>query len=228
MKDFGNVIYRINTKTYVINNNTYAVPSPDDSTVPEEIREEFKDLYKEIVEYAKLHPEKITQENEYETSSEELEREEYFKNRKQANSLISAKVQNVILQTSTFSAAEFSIFAKAKMYEEWQAGRTYEQNFRLAYNGVVYEVVQRVTSIEGQYPGAEGMLAIYRPISIDSSAGEEPDGSKEKPFVFIYGMDVKKDMYYTYEDKLYLSKADMPACVWYPGTAGLWQWELVE
>ena len=38
-------------------------------------------------------------------------------------------------------------------------------------------------------------------------------------------MDVKNGRYYSYEGKLWLAKADMPACVWVPGTAGLWQWE---
>jgi len=38
-------------------------------------------------------------------------------------------------------------------------------------------------------------------------------------------MDVKNGSYYSYEGKLWLAKADMPACVWVPGTEGLWQWE---
>lgn len=69
------------------------------------------------------------------------------------------------------------------------------------------------------------MLAVYRPLSVAPETGEEPDGSREHPFAFLYGMDVTKDSYYTYEGKLWLAKADMPACVWTPGTAGLWQWE---
>lgn len=64
-----------------------------------------------------------------------------------------------------------------------------------------------------------------RPLSVDPETGEEPDGSREHPFAFLYGMDVTKDSYYSYEGKLWLARADMPACVWVPGTAGLWQWE---
>ena len=79
-------------------------------------------------------------------------------------------------------------------------------------------------SAESQPPFAAGMLAVYRPLSMDPETGDEPDGSREHPFAFLYGMDVKNGSYYSYEGKLWLAKADMPACVWVPGTAGLWQW----
>lgn len=85
--------------------------------------------------------------------------------------------------------------------------------------------MQEVTAIENQPPDAAGLLAVYRPLSVDPETGKEPDGSREHPFAFLYGMDVTKDSYYTYEGKLWLARADMPACVWAPGTAGLWQWE---
>ena len=62
MKDFGKIIYRPDTKAYVINNNTYTVPSPDDETVPENIHKQFDDLYFEIEEYAKENPDKVTNE----------------------------------------------------------------------------------------------------------------------------------------------------------------------
>lgn len=50
-------------------------------------------------------------------------------------------------------------------------------------------------------------------------------GSREHPYAFLYGMDVTKGSYYSYDGKFWLAKADMPACVWVPGTEGLWQWE---
>ena len=93
--------------------------------------------------------------------------------------------------------------------------------------GVVYEVIQQVTAIETQPPSAEGMLAIYRPLSVDSETGEEPDGTLENPYTYLDGMDVYNGKYYTYNGKLYLAKADMTPCVWAPDTAGLWQWEEV-
>lgn len=57
---------------------------------------------------------------------------------------------------------------------------------------------------------------------IDASAG-----TKEDPKTFFYGMDVKNGLYYRYQDVLYIAKADMPACVYYPGSEGVWQWEQV-
>lgn len=228
MQDFGNIIYRPATRVYVIKDGTYAVPHPEDPSVPEKIHKEFDSLYIEIEEYAKANPDKVSEELPHEPSPEEIAQEELLKNQEAADILLRSRVNNILLQTDTFSSSEFSLLAKAKMFEEWQSGKVYETGFRLVYKGIVYEVVQKVTAIEGQYPGAEGMLAIYRPLSVDASTGEEPDGSKEKPFNFIYGMDVSKDMYYTYNGSLYIAKADMPACVWTPDTVGLWQWELVE
>ena len=144
-----------------------------------------------------------------------------------AASIVSAKMQAATLQTASFSATEFMTLAKAKVFEEWAAGKTYIAGYRLAHEGIIYEIIQDVTALEGQEPGKEGMLAIYRPLSVDPETGIEPDGSLENPYVYLHGMDVEKDCYYSFNGKRYLSKADMPACVWDPGTAGLWQWEEV-
>lgn len=62
MKDFGNIIYRPETKAYVIRNNTYTVPHPDDETIPAIIHAEFDSLYAEIDAYAKANPDKVTEE----------------------------------------------------------------------------------------------------------------------------------------------------------------------
>lgn len=62
MKDFGNIIYHPDTKAYVIRNNTYTVPHPDDETVPADIHAEFDSLYAEIDAYAKANPDKVTNE----------------------------------------------------------------------------------------------------------------------------------------------------------------------
>ena len=143
----------------------------------------------------------------------------------QSRSILMARMQADMVQTGAFAAAEFATFAKAGLFANWAASQTYAKGYRLAHKGIVYEVMQEVTAIENQPPDAAGMLAVYRPLSVDPETGEEPDGSREHPFAFLYGMDVTKDSYYTYEGKLWLARADMPACVWVPGTAGLWQWE---
>ena len=143
----------------------------------------------------------------------------------QSRTILMARMQADMVQTGTFAAVEFATFAKAGLFADWAAGQTYAKGYRLAHKGIVYEVMQEVTAIENQPPDAAGMLAVYRPLSVDPETGNDPDGSREHPYAFLYGMDVTKDSYYSYEGKLWLAKADMPACVWVPGTEGLWQWE---
>lgn len=143
-----------------------------------------------------------------------------------AENILAERMRRNLAQTETFTAAEFTTFAAAGLYETWEPGRTYPAGRRLVHESVVYEVQQDVTALESQSPGSEGMLAVYRPLSLDGS--EDADGTREKPYTFLYGMDVVSGAYYLHEGALYIAKADMPACVWTPGTAGLWQWEAVE
>ena len=62
MKDFGNIIYRTETKAYVISNGIYTVPCPEDETVPSEIHAQFDTLWRELDAYAKANPDKVTEE----------------------------------------------------------------------------------------------------------------------------------------------------------------------
>ena len=158
-------------------------------------------------------------------TEEELAARALAEARAQSSTILIARMQADMIQTGAFAAAEFATFARAGLFADWAAGQTYAKGYRLAHKGIVYEVMQEVTAIENQPPDATGMLAVYRPLSVDPETGDEPDGSKEHPYAFLYGMDVTKDSYYSYEGKLWLAKADMPACVWVPGTEGLWQWE---
>ena len=146
----------------------------------------------------------------------------------QARSMLMARVQSALLRTENFTSEEFSLFAAAELFPFWTAGETYAAGQRIQHESIVYEVIQDVTALENQPPDAGGMLAVYRPLSVNAEAGTEPDGGKDNPFPYLYGMDVKNGSYYSYNGKLYLAKADMTPCVWEPGTAGLWQWELVE
>ena len=141
--------------------------------------------------------------------------------------ILTASTQRRLVQTEDFSAPEYALFAAAGLFPVWMAGESYVTGDRLVHEGVVYEVQQPVTAQGHQPPGSAGMLAIYRPISADPDTGDTPDGSRDNPYSFISGMDVSTGKYYTFEGKLYLAKADMKPCVWNPGTAGLWQWELV-
>ena len=88
----------------------------------------------------------------------------------------------------------------------------------------MYRVVQAVTPQAHQPPDGEGMLAVYRPVSPGHA------GTADDPIPWEYGMDCLAGQYFSYEGHIYRVAAggDMIPCVWTPGTAGLWQWELIE
>ena len=104
---------------------------------------------------------------------------------------------------------------------DWEMNHHYEAGEIVNHNGQAYRVIQAVNSLENQPPGAEGMLAIYRPLNPGHA------GTLEDPIPFVNGMDVYNGKYYSFNEKTYLAKADMLPCIWDPGTAGLWQWEEV-
>ena len=161
-------------------------------------------------------------------TAEELKAQAAIEAAAESAAILTAKMQRQLVQAEDFTPAEFATLARAGLFPVWTAGESYVTGDRLVHEGVVYEVQQPVTAQAHQPPGSAGMLAIYRPISADPDTGEEPDGSRDNPYSFIHGMDVSTGKYYTFEGKLYLAKADMKPCVWNPGTAGLWQWKLVE
>ena len=132
-----------------------------------------------------------------EKTAKELQSEQEAHAQIEANSIIAARMRTTTLQTASFSVSEFAVMAQAHVFDSWQAGQSYSAGYRLEHEGIVYEVVQAVTSIETQPPNAEGMLAIYRPLSIDSETGITPDGTREKPYTFISGRDVYEGNYYT-------------------------------
>lgn len=104
---------------------------------------------------------------------------------------------------------------------DWAANHHYEAGEIVNHGGQSYRVIQSVDSLEHQPPGADGMLAIYRPLNPGHA------GTLEDPIPFVNGMDVYNGKYYSFNEKTYLAKADMLPCTWDPGTAGLWQWEEV-
>ncbi len=161
-------------------------------------------------------------------TAEDIAQAEYAAATSEASAVLTARMQRQLVQTEAFTGAEMTLFAKAGLFPAWAAGTAYAKGERLVHEGVVYEVQQPVTAQEHQAPGSAGMLAVYRPISADPETGSEPDGSRENPYAYLAGMDVFTGKYYTFEDALYLAKADLIPCIWNPGTAGLWQWEKVE
>ena len=183
---------------------------------------EYASTWQELTEWRKTNEERFVPEPEPEpVPVPEPSIEE------QATTILAAGLRTMAAQTLSFTPAEYSTLAQAGLFEDWAADTFYAAGKRLVCDGIVYEVIQDVTSQAHQPPNSEGMLAIYRPLSVDAQTGEEPDGTMEHPYEFLYGMDVESGKYYTYEGKLYLAKADMKPCVWIPGTEGVWQWEEV-
>lgn len=98
----------------------------------------------------------------------------------------------------------------------------YVQNQYLTHKGQLYQIMQpTVKPIESQPPDGVGMLAVYRPVDNTHA------GTLEDPIPWVYGMDCFEGKYYSYEGAVYYCKGDMKPCVWYPGQAGVYQWEKV-
>lgn len=62
-KDYGKIIYRKETRAYVV--GKLCVPHPDDDTVPDEVRRQFAELWADVDAYAKAHPDMVTEEHAY-------------------------------------------------------------------------------------------------------------------------------------------------------------------
>ena len=217
------IIKRTADNSYVIDKNGLPFHVPNEG--------EFASEWAEINAYAELHPDEVTLEEPYVPTEEEIAEAEKQAAIRQSNAVLAAKSRANMVQTMSFTSAEFSLLAKAELFPTWTAGETYPHGRRVQHEGIVYEVVSAdgVTAQEHQPPSAEGMLAVYRPLSVDPETGTEPDGTQDNPYIFIYGMDVVKDKYYSYNGKLYKANLNMPACVWPPDTKGLWQWtEITE
>lgn len=212
------IIKRTADNSYVIEKNGMPYHVPNEG--------EFAAEWAEINAYAEEHPDEVTLEEPYVPTEEEIAEAEKAQAEREADAVLTAKSRANMIQTMSFTSAEFNLLAKAELFPVWTAGETYPNGRRIQHEGIVYEVVSAdgVTAQEHQPPSAEGMLAVYRPLSVDPETGTEPDGTQENPYIFIYGMDVEKDSYYSYNGKLYKAETDMPACVWPPDTEGLWQW----
>lgn len=62
-KDYGTIIYRKETRSYVV--GKLCVPHPDDDNVPDEVRRQFSALWADVDAYAKAHPDMVTEEHAY-------------------------------------------------------------------------------------------------------------------------------------------------------------------
>ena len=212
------IIKRIIDNSYVIEKNGMPYHAPNEG--------EFADEWAEINAYAEAHPDEVILEEPYVPTEEEIAAAELAAAKREADAVLAAKSRVNMVQTMSFTSAEFSLLAKAELFPVWTAGETYPQGRRIQHEGIVYEVVSAngVTAEAHQPPNGEGRLAVYRPLSTDPTTGETPTGTQDDPIPYLDGMDVEEGKYYSYNGKLYKANLTMPACVWPPDTAGLWQW----
>lgn len=157
---------------------------------------------------------------------------------REINELQTASRQQVSMTSQTNAAAKLYVQATAvniadtlalempDLFRTWaevlDAGQQLQTDEVINKDGQLYRVVQPVTPAEHQPPDGEGMLAIYRPIEPDHA------GTQEDPIPWRYGMDCTQGKYYSYGGKTYLCNLTMQACVWAPGTDGMWQWSEVS
>ena len=144
-----------------------------------------------------------------EAQKQEAERAEA---QRQARELLLEKTTKAAAQTEELTLSECAVMARAQMYDEWQAGQSYAQGKRITYNGIVYEVQQQTTASEVYPPDAEGVLALYIPLSTDGQ------GTLEDPYLWIYGMTVQTGEYVIYNGTTYKAKGLMKPCTWLPGS----------
>ena len=132
---------------------------------------------------------------------------------------------SVLVATATTLTDAQALGIQRDLYPVWPDGvdeaGAYQARQVITDNGTLYRVVRAVTPIESQPPHGEGMLAVYRPIV------EGHKGNKNDPIPWVYGMDVKKNKYYSYGGVVYRAAENMMPCVWYPDS-GIWQWEVVD
>ena len=153
---------------------------------------------------------------------------------------IITKYQNLLLQRDAQYKAALSLLVATAttltdaqalgiqhdLYPVWPDGvddnGQYHKGQIISYGDAIYRIDQdSVTPDESQTPDAEGMLAVYRPIV------EGHKGNKNDPIPWVYGMNVKKNKYYSYGGVVYRAAENMLPCVWHPDS-GIWQWEVAD
>ncbi len=111
-------------------------------------------------------------------------------------------------------------------YPEYQDNHQYDYAGEiLQYNGLLYEIVTPHLSNAVSYP-VETTFAYYRLVELTHAGTiDDPIPYPEETGIAV---NVQEGQYYAYKGKVYLAKADMPDCIYPPGTPSMWQWEVQE
>lgn len=120
-----------------------------------------------------------------------------------------AEQREILLRAAAQTLPEDVAAQAPLLYPAWD-WQSCKRDMIINYNGQLYRVLN--TPTDNRPPDAEGMLAVYRPI-VPAYAGTTAD-----PIPWVYGMDCKAGLYYSYADQLWLCKSDMAPCVWAPGS----------
>lgn len=145
--------------------------------------------------------------------------------------LLETQLQNatVYIASSFAGYTDAQALSVSEIFPRWPNGVNEDGKYPLGqivrHNERLYRIKQAsITPIASQPPDAEGMLAVYSPIS-QSHSGEESD-----PIPWAYGMDCFAGKHYVHLGKQYrvAEGGDMIPCVWPPDTAGMWQWVFVR
>lgn len=130
MTDFGNITYRTGTKAYVIRNNTFTVPHPEDESVSAEIHAEFDALYAEVDAYAKEHPDMVTEEHPYEPPASDVD------------SVRLQKLMELDYQQSYIAQD----MMECQAAEEVSSKKAYEQVYK--HNDSLYPIINGAESVD--------------------------------------------------------------------------------
>lgn len=106
MKDYGKIIYRTETRSYVV--GKLCIPNPKDGSVPEEIRDAFAPQWADVDAYAKAHPDMVTEEQAYVPPVPTLEEVKTAK----LSEINAAADRAIATLTATYPDREISTFDK--------------------------------------------------------------------------------------------------------------------
>lgn len=118
---------------------------------------------------------------------------------------ISAMNLSSVLNMAKITACSVTDDAQAlsikDLYDEWNGnGIEYKAQAYLNYNEQLYKVIQKHTSQSDWTP--DKTPSLYTPVA------DQSQGTKDKPIVWVSGMESEKDKYYKDEGVLYLGLED--------------------
>lgn len=157
MKDYGKIIYRKETRAYVV--GKLCVPHPKDESVPEAIRKQFPAMWAEVAAYAEAHPECVTEEQPYVPPVPTLEQTKAAK-LSEINKAADAAIATL---TATYPDRELATFdkqeAEARAYTADATASTPLLSALAQARGIpLPDLVERVLAKADAFAGASGSI----------------------------------------------------------------------